>query len=958
MIGIGMISHHPSCFSILIKKYFILSLGGWVMNFYSKFRKIQGAVNTEIGKRVNAEIRYAMEISKAQDGKYDMHINNAIEYLYTKLTSEGVISNEAATKAEEMLLPIKPEAKKYKLHCVSHAHIDMNWMWGFQETVNVTLDTFRTMLTFMSEYPDFTFSQSQASVYRIAEEYDPEMFDEIKSRVKEGRWEVTASTWTETDKNMPSGESLSRHILYTKQYFMEKFGLESDDLQLDFEPDTFGHNINVPEILNKGGVKYYYHCRGSERYDAYRYRAPSGKEVLCYQEPVWYNANISEGFFEYIPDFCNKCGISIGLKVYGVGDHGGGPSRRDIEKIQEMQNWPIAPTIIFSTYHNFFKELEKSKDSLPVVDKELNYIFTGCFSSQSRIKASNRIAEDRLYNSETASALSYCFSDGFDYSKQYAKAWEKIMFNQFHDILPGSCVQDSREHALGEFQNAMAYSGAGMTKALLNIADKIDTSGIFYDLERMSNSEGGGVGYHSEINNKCINYSAERGCGKTRILHIFNNTAFDRAEPTEITIWDWDIADDLFEAVDTYGNVIKTAIVEKGGYWAHSFIKIMIWAEVGSFGYNTYILREKERNGFTINYPLDKRLEQFPKNILENDFVRAEFDDNMCLISLRDNKTGLSLIETHSCFLRFIEQNTRHNKQPSGWTEGEEVYSCNMNQEGRVYITHRNYACSLRKSIKYTIEYRSSKVDVTVSLDEGACMLTFNITTDWRELGIQGKSIPGLKFQMPFSYEAQKYEYEIPYGSLEREEMHHDAPGRSFVYAINQAGNKGVCLLSNTIYAYCGENNSISATLVRSTTNPDRTPEFGMHTNEIGVAVLPHDRNAINKAASSFIHSMQFVSVRPHKGNLPLSRSFIKVDGNVNVSAVKTPEHAKGREIILRLYEIEGKSGECKITFADRPVSAKVTDILERTQADTAVSGNIITVFVHANEVVTLRVKF
>lgn len=380
MIGIGMISHHPSCFSILIKKYFILSLGGWVMNFYSKFRKIQGAVNTEIGKRVNAEIRYAMEISKAQDGKYDMHINNAIEYLYTKLTSEGVISNEAATKAEEMLLPIKPEAKKYKLHCVSHAHIDMNWMWGFQETVNVTLDTFRTMLTFMSEYPDFTFSQSQASVYRIAEEYDPEMFDEIKSRVKEGRWEVTASTWTETDKNMPSGESLSRHILYTKQYFMEKFGLESDDLQLDFEPDTFGHNINVPEILNKGGVKYYYHCRGSERYDAYRYRAPSGKEVLCYQEPVWYNANISEGFFEYIPDFCNKCGISIGLKVYGVGDHGGGPSRRDIEKIQEMQNWPIAPTIIFSTYHNFFKELEKSKDSLPVVDKELNYIFTGCFS--------------------------------------------------------------------------------------------------------------------------------------------------------------------------------------------------------------------------------------------------------------------------------------------------------------------------------------------------------------------------------------------------------------------------------------------------------------------------------------------------------------------------------------------------------------------------------------------------
>ncbi len=111
------------------------------------------------------------------------------------------------------------------------------------------------MLDLMNEYPGFTFSQSQASVYRIVEEHDPELLKEIRRRVKEGRWEVTASTWVETDKNMPCGESLARHVLYTKRYLARLFDLEGERLAIDFEPDTFGHSRNVPEILARGGVR-------------------------------------------------------------------------------------------------------------------------------------------------------------------------------------------------------------------------------------------------------------------------------------------------------------------------------------------------------------------------------------------------------------------------------------------------------------------------------------------------------------------------------------------------------------------------------------------------------------------------------------------------------------------------------------------------------------------------------
>jgi alpha-mannosidase len=156
----------------------------------------------------------------------------------------------------------------------------MNWMWRFDETVAATLDTFRTMLNLMEEYPEFKFSQSQASVYKIVEEFDPDMLEEIKKRIKEGRWEVTASTWVESDKNMPNGESLVRHILYTKRYLSELLGVDPGTLNIDFEPDTFGHNLNVPEILARGGVKYYYHCRGYDGHDIYRWKSPSGSSVI------------------------------------------------------------------------------------------------------------------------------------------------------------------------------------------------------------------------------------------------------------------------------------------------------------------------------------------------------------------------------------------------------------------------------------------------------------------------------------------------------------------------------------------------------------------------------------------------------------------------------------------------------------------------------------------------------
>jgi len=322
----------------------------------------------------------------------------------------------------------------------------MNWMWGFDETVSITLSTFKTMLQLMKEYPDFTFSQSQASVYKIVYDHDKELFAEIKKRVQEGRWEVSASSWTESDKNLPSAESMVRHILYSKTYLANVLGINKESLVLDFEPDTFGHNLNMPEILSKGGIKYYYFCRGVSGYNAFYWKAPSGAIVLAYQEPLWYNSEIDPYNFSYFPNYLFMNKLPSGLIVYGVGNHGGGATRKDLDMILDMQTWPMMPKLVFSSYKEFFSEIDGG--DYKTFEGELNPIFTGCYTSQSRIKAANKKAELSLYNAELFSA----FLTESHNTEKIESVWQYLLFNQFHDILTGSGTIDTKEYAMGKYQ--------------------------------------------------------------------------------------------------------------------------------------------------------------------------------------------------------------------------------------------------------------------------------------------------------------------------------------------------------------------------------------------------------------------------------------------------------------------------------------------------------------------------
>ncbi len=919
------------------------------------------------GKRIISELKYAAEVSGVNNGQYDDAVGDAAKTLVQRQEENGAVTRRTAMMVEDILSPVSCAAKGYTVLCAAHAHIDMNWMWGYNETVAVTLDTFRTMLSFMIEYPEFSFSQSQASVYRIIEEHDPSMLEEIKERVKEGRWEVTASTWVETDKNMPDGESLARHILYTKNYLAEIFGLDKDSLDIDFEPDTFGHNLNVPEILNNGGVKYYYHCRGYEKHSIYSWQSPSGKSVVVYREPDWYNARIEPDMVLHVPGFCTKHGLKTALKVYGVGDHGGGPTRRDIERICDMMTWPVYPVIRFGTFGGYFGELESVRESLPVEKNELNFIFPGCYTTQTRIKMANRTAEARLNDAERFCALGCLFAGGKYEGERFEKAWRNVLFNQFHDILPGSGVIETREYAMGLFQKTMASAGTETARVLRSISARIDTSGLFTGKEdiKSSISEGAGVGYGTE---SYLVPQTERGSGKTRVFHMFNPAAFERETCVELAVWDWEGSIDRIRVRDEAGRELKWQVLKNekiqywdSRYWGHAYVRLLVYAKVPACGYTTCILEERDAGEISGKKIESPRLEQVEEPVLENENIKAVFDrTNGSLISLVDINTGREMINPDSnAVFRFIEEDD--SRGMTAWVTGNYVNITPLEDNTRITEV-KNNGSLIRQWISYETRFKNSLLKVTVSLDKNSSSLDYNVSCQWREFGQKGSNIPQLSFCLPLSYSCKCYRYDIPFGTIERGGMNMDVPANSWAAAVpSNPGQPAARVVTDSKYGFRCIDNSISVTLIRSSYDPDPYPEIGEHRFRFCIDMVDTATNSdMINSAYAWNHPVSFQSAAAHEGSMALTDSFMKLmEGSVVLSAVKMSE--TGNRLIVRVYETEGKDTKAAVRFGKDIKSICYVDINEsKTESGKKIEskGTVALFEVEAHSISTVSIEF
>lgn len=350
-------------------------------------------------------------------------------------------------KAEHILEPFRKYAKKTNVHLIGHAHIDMNWLWNYENTKDICVRDFTSVTSLMEEFSDITFSQSQSHVYWIVEQENPELFQKVVQKIKEKRWEVTANAWVENDLNMSCGESIARHIIYSRKYAREKLGRLSSVMWC---PDTFGHPATMPSICADAGIKYYFHMRGGEDYPLYRWKGLDGKEVICYKA-VYNNKVHPQRLIPVLLKFSELLpGINQVMFPYGVGDHGGGPTKRDYAMKLKMEKKPVMPAFVFSTVEKYFKSVEKFRSKLPLVTGEMNTLFEGCYTTHSDIKNINRKCEDTLLTLESAMAVFSVEKGTLDINgiNKLEQFWQHTLFNQFHDILCGSAIKTSYQYSV------------------------------------------------------------------------------------------------------------------------------------------------------------------------------------------------------------------------------------------------------------------------------------------------------------------------------------------------------------------------------------------------------------------------------------------------------------------------------------------------------------------------------
>ena len=346
--------------------------------------------------------------------------------------------------ARDTLAPLGVLARQWTGHLVGHAHIDMQWLWEYPETVAEFGHTFGQAVKFIGRVPRV---HLHAIIGRLlsgnrSRVSGPVCEDQEVRRPKDaGSSSAGGSARATPISSRP--RPTPRHFLYGRRYFRERFHKQA---VVGWEPDTFGHNWQMPQILKLGGCSIYYFCRAGDGRGQgsplFWWSGPDGSRVLTFEEPVisgWYNCDpITRQLFGELSEMTKRTGSHDELWVYGVGNHGGGPTRESITTALAWRREPYLPQVKFSTAQAFFKAQGPDVlKRLPVVNDELNSVFEGCYTTHGNIKRWNNDSQAALVSAETAAAVAHRF--GFNYpGLLFRQCWEDVCWNHHHDTIDGT----------------------------------------------------------------------------------------------------------------------------------------------------------------------------------------------------------------------------------------------------------------------------------------------------------------------------------------------------------------------------------------------------------------------------------------------------------------------------------------------------------------------------------------
>ncbi len=378
---------------------------------------------------------------------------------------------------------------------IGHAHIDVAWLWTLGQTRQKAGRSFHNVLRLMEQFPEFQFTQSQPQLYDYLREDFPELFEAIKDRIKDGRWEPIGGMWVEADCNLSGPESLARQFLLGRDFYKRHFGPEAETRVL-WLPDVFGYAWNLPQLIKEAGLEYFFTIKigwsqyNRLPYDSFWWQGLDGTRVLTHfsttknpdsPHAATYNSDASPSQtmgtwlnFQQ-KDYGPSGKIPPLLMSYGWGDGGGGPTREMLENIREMGNFPSTPQIHTGKVGNFFEELAAVSENLPVWNGELYLEYhRGTYTTQARNKKANRQSEFLLHDAEFLATYASLLDSNFQYpTSKFKNAWELVCLNQFHDIIPGSSIAPVYEESLEQYEEVRQSVTEIRDQALEVIAEKI-----------------------------------------------------------------------------------------------------------------------------------------------------------------------------------------------------------------------------------------------------------------------------------------------------------------------------------------------------------------------------------------------------------------------------------------------------------------------------------------------------
>ena len=883
-------------------------------------------------------------------------------------------------------------APKDTIHIVGHAHMDMNWLWTYSETMKMCNDNLRQTVAFMEEFPDFTMLQSQAAVYNFVEMVDPPLFEQVKKYVKSGRLELAGGMWTEGDMNMSSGEAIARSFLLGQRYFQSRFGKIAN---IGWLPDNFGHISQFPQILKLADCDYFYHHRCKVYKGTYWWVGPDLSKVLVYANDT-YNGKITPSLKDELKKITpDKYRL---LHITGVGDHGGGPTRANIEMVHQLDKTPGYPAVKFTTAGDFFKKASKEMDGRPTHRGEMQFIFEGCYTTVADIKEGNRNCENSLFKSEFFNTIAWI--NGYKYpADELRDLWKTVTFNQFHDILPGSAINEANKEAISRYSEVLRKSTELGNEAFWKIADEVK--------------------FQKGLGQPVVAYNFYPVRRKT----IVEATVYSHEEPVSVKVASWgsNYYGQNFQPVDkeqtdglkgegentnflstSYKNKqinssgsLATVLVQDGS--GKTYPAQIVWAKPTPPGYTSkiqFIDDDFPAGGYKTYYVDVSKKGEFKNPVpekdktYETDFFKVKFDmSNGAIISLFDKRTNTEYVKKGGQLnkLRIYLEDKKGGMK--SWTINKTVKEEDVTNVESVKVIEKG---PVRVCLETVKTWGKSRFIERTYLYQSYPRITYDMEVHWLETGSDSTDSPMLRALFPLALENQKFYSQVPFDVVERpvdgKINGKDAPlalTHRNAYGIDAEEDKGlevpaqkwvdlsdgvigIALLNKTKYGHSYHNGELRLTLMRSAGSPDIYPNLGKF--KISYALYPHSgdwKNGVWVEGDDFnvpIYASEPPSLAlvSEHSTRPEEDSFISVkQSNIILSGFKQSEEAN--ELVVRFVEVEGEVTTLDLTLPDAIESARRLNLIELPLKDAAqpqINGKTVKVIIKPHEIVTLGIKF